>query len=197
MELPFSQAADNNKQPILNVIKPLLSNASYVLEVGSGTGQHAEFFSQQMPHIQWQPTDRWENIAAINLRRERAGNANFLSPLELDVNEPWPMHQVENIYTANTLHIMSWPEVEQFFFGINKSLQPGGLLIVYGPFNYHGDYTSESNRAFDHSLRQRDPASGLRDFESVNTLAAREGLQLLADHAMPANNHCVVWRRGE
>ncbi|WP_062269374.1 DUF938 domain-containing protein [Endozoicomonas arenosclerae] len=195
MTLPFSEACEKNKQAILDVIQPLFENAGRVVEIGSGTGQHAEFFAASMPETLWQPTDRVEHLAVIDARRQTSGQGNFLLPLALDVNKDWPVEQVENIFTANTLHIMSWKEVELFFQGIGQVLVGGGFVCIYGPFNYQGQYTSESNARFDDWLKQRDPKSAIRDFESIERLAKTAGMSLHQDVAMPANNRCLVFKR--
>ncbi|KEQ16238.1 DUF938 domain-containing protein [Endozoicomonas numazuensis] len=195
MSLPFSEACEKNKQPILEVIRPLFEKAVSVVEIGSGTGQHAEFFASSMPAIHWQPTDRAEHLAVIEARRQASGLSNYFPPLELDVNSDWPIQQADNIFTANTLHIMSWKEVEKLFAGIGRVLLDGGLVCLYGPFNYQGQYSSESNARFDEWLKQQDPNSAIRDFEAIERLAGRVGLSLLQDIAMPANNRCLVFKK--
>ena len=194
--LPFSEACERNKGPILTVLTPAFARVRKVLEIGSGTGQHAVYFARHLQHLRWQPTDRGDWLADLGARVEREGGPNLLQPLELDVRQPaWPVRSVDAVYSANTLHIMSWPEVEAFFLGVGRVLEPGGVLAVYGPFRYRGDYTSASNAAFDLMLRDRDPASGIRDFELVCEIADREGLAIDSDHAMPANNQLLVFRK--
>ena len=195
MERPFSQACENNKQPILNLLQQYFAGVRSVLEVGSGTGQHAAFFAEQLPHLQWQPSDQPEYLDGIAAWVEGAARDNLSMPLSLNVNQDWPVDSVEAIFSANTLHIMSWPEVEKFFQGIAKHLQPGGVFFVYGPFNYQGRYTSDSNADFDQWLKARDPNSAIRDFEEIEALAHQAGLSLMADHAMPANNRSLVWQK--
>lgn len=195
MNLPFSQACENNKQPILSVIKPLFEKAGQVVEIGSGTGQHAEYFAAAMPNLLWQPTDRMEYLPGLKARREQSGLKNFLSPLELDVNHPWPMNEVENTFTANTLHIMSWVEVQNLFDALGRHLLVEGFACFYGPFNYQGRYTSGSNARFDEWLKERDANSAIRDFEALNRLAESAGMRLKQDVAMPANNRCLVFRK--
>lgn len=196
MQRPFSQACENNKNAILAVIKPLFEHLDMVLEVGSGTGQHAVYFAGQLPHLQWQPADQQEYLAGIQSWLEFAKLPNILPPLPLDVNQPWPITSAPAIFSANTVHIMSWVEVEKFFAGLASVLQAGGVFCLYGPFNYQGRYTSDSNARFDQWLLQRDPLSAIRDFEAIDQLAQQAGLTLLADHAMPANNRCLVWKKG-
>jgi len=196
MDLPFSEACERNKGPILEHLAPALARASSVLEIGSGTGQHAVHFARHLPAVAWQPSDRAEWLPGLAARIAAEGPANLAAPLELDVAwERWPVGPADAVYSANTLHIMSWPEVEALFRGAGRTLTPGGVLAIYGPFRYGGRFTTDSNAQFDAGLRGRDPASGIRDFESVNALAHAEGLALEADHAMPANNQLLLWRK--
>lgn len=193
-ERPFSQACANNQQLILDIIQPLFAEIDAVFEVGSGTGQHAVHFARAMPHLRWQCSDRVENHAAINAWREWAALPNVPAPLHLDVNEPWPIVATPAIFSANVVHIISWLEVERLFEGIARHLCKPGIVCFYGPYNYHGEFTSESNARFDQWLKDRDESSGIRDFESVDALARKAGLILQADHAMPANNRCLIWQ---
>jgi SAM-dependent methyltransferase len=193
--LPHSEACERNKEPILGVLSEALRNVTTVLEIGSGTGQHAVHFATHLRHLVWQPTDRREYLPGLSARVRLEGPINLYAPLELDVcSETWPATSFDAVFTANTLHIMSWPEVEALLRGAAASLAPGGRLLVYGPFRYGGRYTSHSNALFDEQLRARDPASGIRDFEAVDELAAAVGMAAEADHAMPANNRLVIWR---
>ena len=195
--LPFSEACARNKGPILGILSRALANSSAVLEIGSGTGQHAVHFASNLPHLTWQPTDRAASLPWLVARIAEEGPANLRPPLELDVaHAAWPAVACDAVFSANTLHIMSRPEVEAFFRGVGRVAGPGSLLAVYGPFRYGGAYTSQSNAAFDRSLRERDPVSGIRDFEALDALAARVGLHLEADYPMPANNQLLIWRRG-
>jgi len=194
--LPFSEACERNKGPILEILTRAMANSSAVLEIGSGTGQHAVHFARHLAHLTWQPTERAENLPWLAARVAEEGPSNLRPPLELDVaHRVWPAVACDVVFSANTLHIMSWPEVEAFFRGIGRVLGPGGRLVVYGPFRRGGAYTSDSNALFDQSLRARDPESGLRDLEAVDRLAAGVGLGLEAHHPMPANNDTLVWRR--
>lgn len=195
MPLACSQACENNKAPILAIIKPLFAELKQVLEVGSGTGQHAVYFAEQMPELQWQPSDRKAYLSDLRERCKLSQLANLAEPIAFDVSQHWLLEAVDGVFSANTLHIMSADEVEDFFAGVGEILKPAGLLCVYGPFNYGGSYTSESNRQFDQWLKQRDPLSGIRDSEWVKELAANQGLSLQADHSMPANNRLIVWRK--
>ena len=193
---PHSPASDRNRAPILAVLLRHFSAARTVLEIGSGTGQHAVHFAQAMPGLIWQCSDRASYLPGIREWLDEAQLPNTPPPLELDVaSGPWPSAKFDAVFSANTLHIMSWEEVQDFFHGLDAVLAKSATLAVYGPFNYDGNYTSESNREFDASLRVRDPRMGIRDFEAVNTLARDTGLQLIEDVAMPANNRCLIWRR--
>jgi SAM-dependent methyltransferase len=197
--LPFSEACERNKGPILEVLRRWLGESpGLVVEIGSGTGQHAVHFARHLQQLSWQPTETPGNLAGLNARVGVEGPCNLLPPLELDVvQHDWPCvaDGADAVFTANTLHIMSWPEVQALFRGVGRVLRDEGLLIVYGPFRYGGQYTSYSNASFDEALRSRDPASGIRDFEALDALAVQQGLSLVADEAMPANNQTLVWRK--
>ena len=194
--LPFSSASERNKDPILKVLVDAFRDCRDVLEIGSGTGQHAVHFARNLPYLSWQPTELAENIPVLMERIAREGPSNLRTPIALDVRQhPWPADRIDGVFSANTLHIMDWASVGHFFQGIGQVLNAGGVLCVYGPFRYGGRFTTESNSAFDLDLKARDPASGIRDFEAVNELAEKQGLTLLADHAMPANNQTLVWTR--
>ncbi len=193
---PFSEACEQNKFPILEVLKEQLTGSPTVLEIGSGTGQHAVFFAQQMAHLTWQPTDLAKNLPGIRAWIEYAHCKNVLPPIELDVGSAqWSAGSVEYIFSANAMHIMSWDQVIALFGGVGKIALPGAKLLVYGPFNYNNEYTSESNRRFDALLRNRDPLSGIRNFEDVDELATAAQFTLIRDYAMPANNRTLVWQK--
>ena len=194
--LAFSDACERNKDPILNVLKDVFATSRRVLEIGSGTAQHAVYFAKYLPHLTWQPSDLPENLPRINERLAHDGPVNVRPPMELDVCvRPWPVSSIDAIFTANTFHIMPWDSVIELFHGVGEVLAEDGVLCVYGPFRYEGGYTSESNALFDRDLRRRDPWSGLRDSEAVDRLAEAQGLTLQRDHCMPANNQTLVWRR--
>ncbi|MFK3866384.1 DUF938 domain-containing protein [Pseudoalteromonas rhizosphaerae] len=195
MTKPFSQACENNKNPILSIITAYLAQVESVLEVGSGTGQHSVHFAANLPHLQWHTSDRLVNHNGIKQWLDEAKLDNLHAPVELDLNRPWPVNTVDAIYTANTLHIVSIPLVEQFFTGVNKHLASKGLVCIYGPFKYNGNFTSESNQRFDEFLNQQDCQSGIRDFEWVQQLAEQAGLMLVDDIAMPANNQLLIFKR--
>lgn len=195
MQKPYSEACDRNRDPILHYLRQWLVNSELVVEVGSGTGQHAVYFAEQLPHITWQPTDRAENLPGIRLWCNEAKFNNLLAPVELDVEKTWAITTSASIYSANTLHIMNMEQVRMFFKHVARHLHDNGQLMVYGPFNYNGQYTSESNKAFDQWLKSRDEKSGIRDFEQINQLAQQAGLVLQDDCAMPANNRLIRWVR--
>lgn len=192
---PFSQACENNKSPILRGIIPHLAHAESVLEVGSGTGQHSVHFAANLSHLQWHTSDRLVNHNGIKQWVDEVQLSNLHAPIELDLNNPWPVSTVDAIYTANTLHIVSKPLVEQFFTGVSKHLVAKGIVCIYGPFKYNGAFTSESNQRFDEFLKQQDEQSGIRDFEWVQQLAVKAGLTFVEDIAMPANNQLLIFKR--
>lgn len=196
MLLPFSQACENNKSPILGVLQPAFSASSRVLEVGSGTGQHAVHFARHMPHLTWQCSDQPQYLEGLQERIEQANLANLAAPIELDITSTdYALSPVDGLFSANTLHIMSWSIVQQFFQRLPQFCNPKATLCIYGPFNYEGDFTSESNRAFDQSLRARDPQMGIRNIEDVQALAKAQGFHLHHDHSMPANNRLLHFIR--
>jgi SAM-dependent methyltransferase len=196
MQYSVSEAAERNKGPILQIITQELANTRRVLEIGSGTGQHALLFAERLPHLSWQPSDTGDYLPALRERLKLESVPNLHAAIEVDVRKhPWPVGPVDAVFSANTLHIMSWHAVQNFFRGAGASLDEPGVLCVYGPFRHGDQYTSESNARFDEFLRLRDPDSGIRDARELDALAAEQGLQLSADHAMPANNQLRVWRR--
>ncbi|TFH24620.1 MAG: DUF938 domain-containing protein [Myxococcales bacterium] len=198
---PCAPACERNKDAILAVLREELAVSRAVLEIGSGTGQHAAYFASAMSHLHWHASDIADNQAGIEawLREARASDPpveNLHGPYLLDVRQgTWPLERADAVFSANAVHIMSWPEVEAMFTGIGRVLAPGGKLCLYGPFNYGGRYTSESNARFDEWLQDRDTASAIRNFEDLDALARDIGLRLTADHDMPANNRILVWTR--
>lgn len=192
---PHAPACDRNQGPILEVLLQHFRDRKQVLEVGSGTGQHAVHFGAAMPWLTWQPADMVESLPGIRLWLEEAALPNVLPPIELDVTGVWPKGPYDAVFSSNTLHIMGWPEVQKLFAALDGVMARDAVLAVYGPFNYGGTFTSDSNAAFDAWLRQRSAASGIRGFEAVNELASAIGLELIADRAMPANNRTLVWKR--
>ena len=192
----FSAACENNKGPILEVLRRYLTAPATVLEIGSGTGQHSVHFGAALPHVTWQTSDLPANHAGIRAWLDEAGLPNVLPPLQLDVaGGSWETGPVDAVFSANTAHIMHWPVVVAMLAGVGRLLRDDGLFMLYGPFNYDGRHTSESNARFDLSLRMNDPGMGIRDFEAVRDELARAGLALEADHEMPANNRLLVFRR--
>lgn len=192
---PFAPACERNKEPILSVLLDHFADRRRVLEVGSGTGQHAVHFAASLPHLVWQTSDRAENLPGICAWLDDAALRNTPPPLTLDVSGRWPTSsRFDAVYSANTLHIMSWPEVEAFFARLPDVLEADAVLAIYGPFRYNGRHTSASNAAFEASLQASVPHRAIRDFEAVDALAQETGLTLIEDRAMPANNRCLVWR---
>jgi SAM-dependent methyltransferase len=191
---PYAESCEKNREPILAVLKEIFSERKRVLEIASGTGQHAVYFARELPHLIWQPSELAQNLAGIQAWLDDAQLPNVLTPLAIDVNDArWPVENVDAVFNANTVHIISWPEIEHLFAHISRILPPGGSVCFYGPYNYNGRFTSESNARFDDWLKSRDPNSGVRDFEAVNHLAASHGLKLLRDIEMPSNNRILVW----
>lgn len=205
-EKPFAPACERNRDPILSVLREHFADRRRVLEIGSGTGQHAVYFAAVLPHLVWQTSDRAENLPGIQMWLDDTALPNTPAPLVFDVaTQQAPTSRADDsategprydaIFSANSLHIMSWPEVEQMFAVLPALTTTEARLVIYGPFNYAGKFTSASNAAFDESLRRRVPHMGIRDFDDVDRLAQSAGFVLLDDVAMPANNRCLVWQR--
>ena len=193
---PFSQSCENNKQAILHIIQTVFKPSTTVLEIGSGTGQHACYFAQHLPQLIWQTTDREENRQGLDSWINEANLSNLPNSLRLNVTDKtWPCQKIDALFTANTLHIMHWHEVEHLFTGLSRYAADNALICIYGPFNYNGKFTSPSNAQFDQWLKSRDPDSGIRDIESVIKLAEAAGLILQEDHTMPANNRLLVFKK--
>lgn len=196
--LPCSDACERNKQPILRVLQTAFADCTQVLEIGSGTGQHAVYFAAQLSHLIWHPTERLACLPDLAARIKIEGPRNLQAPTVLDVKQAvWPRRSVDAAYTANTLHIMGWTEVLAMFRGLDAVLSSNGIVCIYGPFRYDGRYTSESNREFDRMLKDRDPLSGLRDLTEVSTAAGLYGLKLRVDHDLPANNRLLEFVRSQ
>ena len=209
MDIPFSAACERNKDVILDAISPYLRNTKSVLEIGSGTAQHALHFAQNLPHLNWQTSDQCDYLAGVNAQIDNAKSnsnelVNLLSPIQLDVTqENWLAELLIDkskeqaygaVYTANTFHIMDWSMVRAFFTGVQQVSKQGTYLVVYGPFKYQGKFTSASNQDFDQDLQNRGVGSGIRDFEEVDKLSKSAGFVLIKDIAMPANNQCLIWQ---
>lgn len=192
-------ATGRNRGPILEVLARWLGAAGPcdVLEIASGTGQHAVFFAEALPQLRWQPSDRDPDaLASIEAWRAEAGLPNVLAPIRIDVrDEDWGVAAADAIFNANMIHIAPWPVAEGLFRGAGRWLRPGGLLFLYGPFRIGGRHTAPSNEAFDADLRRRDPSWGVRELERVFELARAAGLRPLETNHMPANNELVVFRR--
>jgi cyclopropane fatty-acyl-phospholipid synthase-like methyltransferase len=196
--IPFSAACERNKEDILTVITLYLLKAQTVLEIGTGTAQHAVYFAKKMPHLSWQTSDQEVYLNGINAQLKAEVVANVIAPLKINVNQnPWVFDncKYDLIYTSNTFHIMSQNDVGAFFNGVSQVLNDNAYLVVYGPFKYDGKFTSDSNFRFDQSLRSRECGSAIKDFEVVNDLAEKQGFVLLKDQSMPANNQCLVWQK--
>ena len=192
MSRPYSESCEQNKVPILSVIVPLFSTCSKVLEIGSGTGQHAVFFAQKMPHLSWHTSDCKSYLEGINSWLADENLPNIMPPFELNVTtSAWPKLKVDAVFTANSLHIMHQQDVVNFMTGAAQLLREKNSLVIYGPFNYHGLYTSSSNERFDQWLKNNDPLSGIKHFEEINALANDNGMQLVKDYEMPANNRIL------
>ncbi|MEJ2214397.1 MAG: DUF938 domain-containing protein [Gammaproteobacteria bacterium] len=193
---PFAESSVENRQPIFNVIEPLLQDCQTLLEIGSGTGQHAVYFSQSLPHLTWQCSDLKHNHAGINMWIDESGLENVKAPIELDtLNSDWPDQSFDAVFSANTVHIMDWNMVQGLFAGLAQVMNVGGRFLLYGPFNYNGQYSSESNARFDQWLKERDPGSGIKDFEKLDQLAKEAGLKLVNDYEMPVNNRLLYWQK--
>ncbi|AMT96281.1 MULTISPECIES: DUF938 domain-containing protein [Psychrobacter] len=201
--LPFSQACENNKQPILSVLQKELVETAHVLEVGSGTGQHSVYFAPRLAHLTWQTSDVLANHVGIHAWHAAYPANNLYAPLAFDLSsDPIPVNTNVNVpydafFTANTLHIIAWSLVERLFALAGDTLPLGGKLIAYGPFNENGHYTSASNQQFDISLRQRDPKSGIRDKKDIIALASQHDLTLSNSYALPANNQILVFTKAD
>ena len=197
MYKPFSQACERNKAPILQHLKSIFCEQGHVLEIGSGTGQHAVYFAKQLPHLVWQTSDVEQHHRGIEAWLDEAGLPNLRLPLTLDVSKEqhWPQQQFDYVFTANTCHIMSWGEVKNMLVLVGKILRQHGYFCVYGPFKYNGEYTSESNHQFDLSLQHTKATMGIRDFEDVCAFADKQQLKIISDHAMPANNQLLSFQK--
>jgi len=197
MNKPYAESCAQNQQAILDVLKTLFTQPGEVLEIGSGTGQHAVFFTQHMPHLNWQPGDLEAEHAGMKKWFDDVEHNRISAPLILDVDMPaWLVGEKDYVFTANTTHIISAVQAEKMLKHVGECLKFGGLFAQYGPFNYNGEYTSQSNAGFDTWLKQRNPSSCIKDFETIQALAAQNGMSLFKDIEMPANNRILVWEKG-
>lgn len=193
---PYAPACERNAQPIFAQLDKALPGPQTILEIGSGTGQHAVHFAARRSDWSWQCSDRPENLPGIGQWLDEAALPNTPAALALDVaQQDWPAQAYSAVFSANSLHIMAWPQVEQLFAGLPGLMLPGGKLLIYGPFLYQDRPTAASNLAFDTQLRSRRSSQGIREFDAVDALARQAGLALLADHEMPANNRLLIWQR--
>ncbi len=193
---PFANACEKNKEPILSVLKELFNESGLVLELGSGTGQHAIYFADKLLHLKWAPTDLADKIAGMQMWIDEAAISRIQQPCILDLlSNDWPINQADYIFTANTIHYVSWKHIEAMFAGVERVLAKGGIFAQYGPFNYAGKFTSESNAKFDAWLKSEDPSRGIKNFEDLENLAKNNGMQLLKDYAMPSNNRVLAWTK--
>lgn len=195
-EKPYAPSCDRNREPILDVLRTWFADRRQVLEIGSGTGQHAVYFAAALPHLDWQGSDRAEHLPGMRLWLDEAGLANTPPPLMLDVDDDvWPARKFDAAFSANTAHIMSWAQVTMLFARLPQVLQADALFMLYGPFRRNGEHTSAGNALFDRQLREQVPHRGLRDVADLDALAAGARMHRVADIAMPANNACLIWRR--
>jgi len=193
---PYSEACDRNRDPILQALRQWFIVPGQVLEIGAGTGQHAVYFAGHLQHLTWLASDREENLNGIRVWLHEALLPNVPEPVRLDVRAAvWPVSGIQYVFSANTAHIMSWPEVEAMFAGVGRVLREKGLFCLYGPFNRDGKFTSDSNRAFDESLKARDPNMGIRDDQALIALGRQNALTFAADCSMPARNRLLIWSK--
>lgn len=192
---PFAASAEQNRDPILRVLRQWFEGAGSVLEVGSGTGQHAVYFAHHLPHLVWQPSDVAAHVAGIEAWRTEAGLGNVRPTRVLDAGGEWPEETFDYAFTANTAHIMHWPEVIAMLAGVGRSLRAGGVFAMYGPFARGGRHTAASNFQFDQALRGSDPGMGVRDVDDLTREASRHALRLVETVSMPADNFTLIWRK--
>jgi cyclopropane fatty-acyl-phospholipid synthase-like methyltransferase len=197
MDKPFSPACERNKDPILNVLKEIITKDDRrLLEVGAGSGQHAVYFAPHFPQVEWYPTDVAANLMGMKLWFKEYNIPNIRPPIRLEVGkDELPKLKFDVVFTANTFHIMNWKECKSLMKMFGGRLREGSRVVIYGPFKYDGEFTSESNAEFDLQLKARDPLSGIRSFEDVNNTMIKNGFELVVDEDMPANNQMLVYSR--
>lgn len=197
-EKPNAPATGRNQEVILQVLQDEFSDAKSVLEIGSGTGQHAVFFARELPHLVWQSSDREINHDGIKAWIDDAGLENLLFPLALDVEDTEKLNSTfDAVFSANTAHIMSFPAVKCMFRLVGSCLTEEGVFCLYGPFNQDGAFSSPSNEKFDASLKAQDGSMGIRDLEDLDALAAANGMRRVRLYAMPANNNIAIWEKDD
>jgi len=194
-KLPFSEACERNREPILEALGEVLPTRGKVLEIGSCTGQHLVYFAPSFPELSWQPSDQMEYLEGLSARIRLEGSPNILKAIELDVRKEWPGQLFDAVFSSNTAHIMSWESVCAMFAGVGSCLLPSGVFCLYGPFNEGGRFTSVSNQEFDCGLRARDASQGIRDLEALDALAAGQQMKLAQQFRLPANNCLLVFRK--
>jgi len=197
MSKRVAPAAERNRQPILEVLAQVLPDSGTILEIASGTGQHAAYFAEYLPQLRWQPSDPSpEARESITSWVAATGRHNLLAPLALDVRaRPWPVDGAAAVLCINMIHIAPWDAAVALFEGAATVLDEGHPLVTYGPYRAHGEHTAPSNQAFDLNLRSRDPSWGVRDLDELGGLAHRTGFRLEKRFEMPANNMTLVWVR--
>lgn len=197
MEIPFCAAADRNKEAIGDALAEQLEHASTVLEIGSGSGQHAIYLCERFSHLQWQPTEQQQNLAGLHAAIDQSTCANIQVPFGLEVSTfaPFDSGVYSLVYSANTAHIMGIEEVRAMFEVASRSLVTEGRFALYGPFKENGQHNSEGNMAFDNALRSEDPSMGIRDIDELTVLATSSGLVLQQQVSMPSNNRILLWRK--
>jgi len=195
VNLPFSEACERNRQPILDVLKGILPMAGAILEIGSGTGQHIVYFAPEFPKLKWQPSDQEVYLQGLRARLKIEGSENILPAITLNVLGDWPRQTFDAAYSANTAHIMGWPAVQAMFAGLGRRLVAGGVFCLYGPFNRNGAFTSPSNERFDRQLRAEAAQMGIRDISDLASLAERHHMKLEREISLPANNQLLVFRK--
>ena len=197
MEKPFSPACERNKDPILAVLKEVITLSDRrLLEIGSGTGQHAVYFAPHFHLVEWYPTDLSPQLPGMRKWFEEAKITSIQPATRLDVSkDDFPKVKFDVVFTANTFHIMSWKDCKSLMKLLGHRLREGSRAVIYGPFKYNGEFTSPSNAEFDKSLKENNPVSGIRAFEDVNSNMIKNGFELVHDYEMPANNRMLVYNR--
>jgi cyclopropane fatty-acyl-phospholipid synthase-like methyltransferase len=197
MNQESSTACDRNQDPILTVLKEVMTTDNKrVLEIGTGSAQHAVYFAKNLKDIVWTTSDKVSEHANITAMLIRAKLSNLRGPLAFEVGkDDFPRYNYDIVYTSNTFHIMSWKQCKNLIKILGNRLREGSQVVIYGPFNYNGEFTSESNKEFDLMLKQSDPQRGIRSFEDVNNSMTKNGFVLFKDYPMPANNRMLVFTR--